>query len=173
MPSFSIAAVERDTGLSKDVLRMWERRYGFPIPERDANGERLYPEAQVERLRLIKRLMDQGYRPGKLMATSVDELSLLAPRHRPAAAAAKGVVEDAGLEELLALIKRHDGDGPAPAKAAVEEFVRFRFGRVEVDVPAGCLDVIRCLAESAARSGAHDARSTPGAFHQIVLGSRH
>ena len=69
--------------------------------------------------------------------------------------------------------KRHDGDGPAPAKAAVEEFVRFRFGRVEVDVPAGCLDVIRCLAESAARSGAHDARSTPGAFHQIVLGSRH
>ena len=111
MPSFSIAAVERDTGLSKDVLRMWERRYGFPIPERDANGERLYPEAQVERLRLIKRLMDQGYRPGKLMATSVDELSLLAPRHRPTAAAAKGVVEDAGLEELLALIKRHDGDG--------------------------------------------------------------
>jgi DNA-binding transcriptional MerR regulator len=57
---FNIAAVERDTGLSKDVLRMWERRYGFPVPERDANGERLYPADQVERLRLIKRLMDQG-----------------------------------------------------------------------------------------------------------------
>ena len=51
MLDFNIAAVERETGLSKDVLRMWERRYGFPIPERDANGERLYPEAQVERLR--------------------------------------------------------------------------------------------------------------------------
>jgi hypothetical protein len=25
-----IAQVERDTGLSKDPLRMWERRYGFP-----------------------------------------------------------------------------------------------------------------------------------------------
>ena len=59
-PSYNIAAVERDTGLSKDVLRMWERRYGFPVPERDANGERRYPAAQVERLRLIKRLMDQG-----------------------------------------------------------------------------------------------------------------
>ena len=45
-PSYNIAAVERDTGLSKDVLRMWERRYGFPVPERDANGERLYPAAQ-------------------------------------------------------------------------------------------------------------------------------
>jgi len=37
--NFNIAAVERDTGLSKDVLRMWERRYGFPVPNRDANGE--------------------------------------------------------------------------------------------------------------------------------------
>ena len=33
----SIAAVERDTGLSKDTLRVWERRYGFPSPGRDAN----------------------------------------------------------------------------------------------------------------------------------------
>jgi DNA-binding transcriptional MerR regulator len=42
---------------------MWERRYGFPVPERDANGERCYPPEQVERLRLIKRLMDAGHRP--------------------------------------------------------------------------------------------------------------
>jgi MerR family transcriptional regulator, light-induced transcriptional regulator len=38
---FSIAAVERDVGLSKDVLRAWERRCGFPAPERDTNGERV------------------------------------------------------------------------------------------------------------------------------------
>ena len=89
-PSYNIAAVERDTGLSKDVLRMWERRYGFPVPERDANGERLYPAAQVERLRLIKRLMDQGHRPGKLIAAPAEELATLAgratwwpPPHRP------------------------------------------------------------------------------------------
>jgi hypothetical protein len=50
--------------------------------------------------------------------------------------------------------------------------VRFRFGSVEVDVPAGCLDVIRCLAERAARSGAQVARPTPAAFHEIVLGAR-
>ena len=36
----SIATVERETGLSKDTLRMWERRYGFPRPARDDNGER-------------------------------------------------------------------------------------------------------------------------------------
>ncbi len=38
----NISAVERETGLSKDVLRMWERRYGFPKPPRDDNGERQY-----------------------------------------------------------------------------------------------------------------------------------
>ena len=49
--TLSIAAVERDTGLSKDTLRVWERRYGFPMPERDTLGERSYPFGQVERLR--------------------------------------------------------------------------------------------------------------------------
>jgi methanogenic corrinoid protein MtbC1 len=63
----SIAAVERDTGLGKDTLRAWERRYGFPSPERNANGERLYPMEQVIRLRVLKRLIDRGHRPSKLM----------------------------------------------------------------------------------------------------------
>jgi len=38
VPGFTIAAVERDTGLSKDTLRVWERRYLFPVPGRDAHG---------------------------------------------------------------------------------------------------------------------------------------
>lgn len=67
---------------------------------------------------------------------------------------------------------RHHGDGRADAKAAADGLVRFRFGGVEIDVPADCLDVIRCLAESAGRSGTQVARSTPGAFHEIMLGTR-
>ena len=67
---------------------------------------------------------------------------------------------------------RHVGGGRAHTKAAAEELVRFRFGSVEVDVPAGCLDAIRCLAESAGRAGTQVARSTPGTFHEIVLGAR-
>lgn len=100
-----IAAVERDVGLSKDVLRVWERRYGFPIPERGPSGERLYPAKQVERLQLIKRLMDQGHRPGRLLTRSDNELSALgAPRAQaPAAAHA-----DSGLGELLGHVMRHD-----------------------------------------------------------------
>ena len=106
---FNIAAVERDTGLSKDVLRVWERRYGFPTPTRDAHGERLYPADQVERLRLIKRLMDQGHRPGKLFAKPADELAGLAPRR---ASAPPDVASDQDeLGDLLRLIKQHDSAG--------------------------------------------------------------
>lgn len=65
--SIPISAVERETALSKDTLRMWERRYGFPQPSRDQFGDRLYPPAQVEKLRLIRRLMDKGFRPGKII----------------------------------------------------------------------------------------------------------
>ncbi len=39
---WSIADIERETGLGKDTLRVWERRYGFPQPLRDARGDRLY-----------------------------------------------------------------------------------------------------------------------------------
>ena len=74
----SIAAVERETGLPKDTLRVWERRYGFPRPERDSRGERLYPEDQIARLRTVKRLMDRGMRPGRLLALDADALMALA-----------------------------------------------------------------------------------------------
>lgn len=110
-PSLNIAAIERETGLSKDVLRIWERRYGFPVPDRDAHGERLYPVQQLERLRLIKRLMDQGHRPGKLMATSNDALAQLAPR-RPVLRTESTYTPDSGeLTELLGLIQQHDAAG--------------------------------------------------------------
>ena len=69
-----IAAVERDTGLGKDTLRVWERRYGFPKPDRDAKGERLYPADQVEKLRIIRCLLDRGQRPSKVVGASTEDL---------------------------------------------------------------------------------------------------
>ena len=71
----AIGRVERETGLAKDTLRVWERRYGFPKPLRDGNGERVYPPEQVEKLRVIRRLMDGGMRPGKLVGATLAELS--------------------------------------------------------------------------------------------------
>lgn len=99
-----IAAVERDTGLGKDTLRVWERRYGFPQPLRDAFGERVYPPEQVEHLRLIKRLMDQGQRPGALLRQPVAELS-----ERLAASPAKVGADDTA-DWILPMLKARDLD---------------------------------------------------------------
>ena len=96
----SIAAVERETGISKDSLRVWERRYGFPIPTRNAFGERVYPAAQVGRLRMIRRLIGQGMRPGRIFALPPGELQALAAGPP---AAARSTLHDLSLY----LIKTH------------------------------------------------------------------
>jgi len=103
-----ISGVERETGLSKDVLRMWERRYGFPKPGRDDNGERQYTVAEVARLRAIKRLMDVGMRPGKIVRSTLDELNALADRRieRRSEEAAPAVERN-----LVELLRRHDAVG--------------------------------------------------------------
>ncbi len=85
-----IGAVERETGLSKDVLRKWEQRYGFPEPSRDGNGERVYPGEQIDRLRLIKRLLDAGMRPARVVNQPPEVLADLAQRHAPRASAGRG-----------------------------------------------------------------------------------
>jgi methanogenic corrinoid protein MtbC1 len=106
----NISSVERDTGLGKDTLRVWERRYGFPQPIRDANGERLYTVEQVQHLRLIKRLMDHGHRPGRLFSASESELLLLAGTIQ----SAKSVepADDQGVVgQILSLIRAHDSQG--------------------------------------------------------------
>jgi len=101
----NISAVERETGLSKDVLRMWERRYAFPKPVRDGNGERQYSSPEVAKLRAIKRLMDVGMRPGRLIDRSLDELNALADVRVDVRADA---VTPAFEREVLSLLREHD-----------------------------------------------------------------
>lgn len=76
----NIAVAERETGVGKDTLRVWERRYGFPSPSRNENGDRLYSHSQITRLRLMKRLLDRGHRPGRIVSASDDTLRLLVER---------------------------------------------------------------------------------------------
>ncbi len=108
--TLSIAAVERDTGLSKDTLRVWERRYGFPTPGRDAIGERAYPLDQVEKLRVVKRLMDAGHRPGRIVTLPYDELQHLSAStvDQPARGVVEAALDSDDLREVLRLIRAHD-----------------------------------------------------------------
>lgn len=106
-----ITAVERETGLSKDTLRVWERRYGFPQPLRSESDDRLYPIEQVQRLKRIRRLLDVGYRPGKVVHLADDELQALLGGTESLSKTnyvAKQSPED--LDALLSVIKSHDGN---------------------------------------------------------------
>ncbi|MBC7713584.1 MAG: MerR family transcriptional regulator [Rhizobacter sp.] len=71
---YPINVVEKETTISKYLLRMWERRYTFPRPERDAKGERVYTNEDVEKLKLVKKLMEEGYRPSKIINQSLAAL---------------------------------------------------------------------------------------------------
>lgn len=113
---FNISAVERETGLSKDVLRIWERRYGFPKPERDENAERQYSADELARLRTIKRLMDTGLRPGKLIRQSLEELNALAEKRIRPRRDTPALAMD---NDLVALIKGHDAHALHAALAAL------------------------------------------------------
>lgn len=54
------------TGLSPVLIRAWEQRYGAVSPNRSATKRRLYSEAEIERLRLLKRVTDAGYSIGQV-----------------------------------------------------------------------------------------------------------
>jgi MerR family transcriptional regulator, light-induced transcriptional regulator len=108
--TLSIAAVERDTGLSKDTLRIWERRYGFPQPLRDAAGERAYDLDQVEKLRVLKRLMDGGHRPGRIVKLSLSELLLLSSASQGGDAQSAQRHASSDLSMYIDLLREHDVD---------------------------------------------------------------
>lgn len=101
---FPINVVEKETGISKYLLRMWERRYTFPRPERDEKGERLYSDVDVEKLKLVKSLMEEGYRPSKVINQELEELQeLLKTFSKGLAVQQRGAVENVILVTLPSL----------------------------------------------------------------------
>lgn len=130
----SIAAVERDTGLSKDTLRVWERRYGFPQPERDALGERQYPLDQVEKLRVLKRLLDAGHRPGRVVPMPIADLLMLASTTVDKAPRLNEADAVPDLPRYLALLREHDVE--AFRRELSQTQARLGLGRFVIEVIA-------------------------------------
>lgn len=132
--SLSISAVERDTGLSKDTLRVWERRYGFPQPRRDAFGERAYSIEEVEKLRLLRRLMDAGHRPGKIIRQPIESLQILAGQSATARRSVAAAPADGELQRYIDLTRNHEID--ALRGALSQAALRIGLDRFVMDVAA-------------------------------------
>ncbi|MGD8977258.1 MAG: MerR family transcriptional regulator [Gammaproteobacteria bacterium] len=71
---FSIGTVSRLTGISQHTLRVWERRYKAVESGRSEGGRRLYSNDDVERLTLLKALVDRGDRIGQIASEDTDAL---------------------------------------------------------------------------------------------------
>jgi MerR family transcriptional regulator, light-induced transcriptional regulator len=55
-----IGELSRRSGVSVELLRAWERRYGVPRPQRSAGGLRLYSSGDLDRVRAMQRHMHDG-----------------------------------------------------------------------------------------------------------------
>src|SRR5512141_1141494 len=74
MNNHRIHRVAKLTGLSKDVIRVWERRFGVLKPTRGANRYRNYSDEDVALLRYLKDQLDAGGSIGDLARLGREEL---------------------------------------------------------------------------------------------------
>ena len=109
-----IAVVAERTGLTQDVLRVWERRYGAVQPERGAGGQRRYTDADIERLALLHAATRAGRSIGQVAGLPTDALTALVDedvaaraRQSPPATAASAATE--AVAASLALARALDG----------------------------------------------------------------
>jgi methylmalonyl-CoA mutase cobalamin-binding subunit len=114
-----IGVVGERTGLSPHVLRAWERRYGAVEPIRTDGGQRLYSDADIERLRLLSLVTSEKRSISLVARLPADELARLAREDEEArrrvgpvdggAAHRAGMGDDAG--EARALARSFDARG--------------------------------------------------------------
>ncbi len=127
--TFNMKSVTTMTGVSEHTLRAWESRYEAVQPRRSTNGRRLYTESDVERLRLLARLVERGHAIGGIANLSDRDLAarvVASDRMQPKAdeAAADQDAPTILVDEIMASIRSFD-------LVAVQRSLhegRFRFG---------------------------------------------
>jgi DNA-binding transcriptional MerR regulator/methylmalonyl-CoA mutase cobalamin-binding subunit len=77
MARHPIGVVAERTGLSPDLLRVWERRYRAVEPSRSLDGQRYYSDADVERLRLLRLATLAGRTISQVAGLTTEELTRL------------------------------------------------------------------------------------------------
>ncbi|MEM1417215.1 MAG: MerR family transcriptional regulator [Myxococcota bacterium] len=140
-PRYRVGMVARLTGLSTHTLRMWEKRHQAVVPARTPAGGRLYSDADVERLMLLKRLVDGGHSIGSISPLENEELTRTLAVQRPPEPRIQAAPTDVR-DRFLAAIAALDVHGAEQllARAAVA-----------LEPRAFLLDVVRPILEEMGR----------------------
>jgi DNA-binding transcriptional MerR regulator/methylmalonyl-CoA mutase cobalamin-binding subunit len=114
-PRHPIQVVARRTGLSVDVIRVWERRYGVVSPHRSSAKRRLYSDADILKLSLLHRATQAGRRISDLAGLEESEILALLSEdraHQPGVLTADKTVQQEGnvpyLDACLSAIEQVD-----------------------------------------------------------------
>jgi DNA-binding transcriptional MerR regulator/methylmalonyl-CoA mutase cobalamin-binding subunit len=104
VPRHPIRVVAKRTGLTPAVLRAWEKRYGVVVPSRTDGGQRLYTDADVQRLSLLRKVVEEGRAISHVAHLSLEELGVLVREDAEERRTAQGPepVVESGLEAVLA-----------------------------------------------------------------------
>lgn len=70
----TIQAASISSGLSPHVIRIWERRYGALTPTRTGTNRRMYCEDEIERLKILRQLTENGHRIGNIARMETAQL---------------------------------------------------------------------------------------------------
>ena len=73
----TIGELSKRTGISTHTLRMWEKRYETPRSIRLPSGHRRYLPDEVKRLQVVAKALKLGFRAGKVVGGTQEELNLL------------------------------------------------------------------------------------------------
>lgn len=126
---FEISAVARLTGISSHVLRVWERRYGVVEPRRSDTKRRQYTQSDIQRLSLLKTLVDNGHAIGSVAKLDTDQLEERLSNALDARASSDQLEEMApagvcrvGLVGVLARQAVREASDTSPALSVVGEF---------------------------------------------------
>ena len=76
-PRHPIRVAAQRSGIAPDTLRAWERRHEVVQPGRSGTARRLYSDADIERLRLLRTLVDAGHGIGRIASLPEAELRSL------------------------------------------------------------------------------------------------
>jgi DNA-binding transcriptional MerR regulator len=72
MRALRIGELSRRTGVSPELLRAWERRYGLLHPTRSAGGLRLYSPDDLARVQAMQRHLADGYAAAEAAALATE-----------------------------------------------------------------------------------------------------
>ena len=154
---YPVRLVIARTGLSADVLRAWERRYGAIRPQRSEGGQRLYSEDDVNRLRLLRQATLAGHSIAEVARLRTEALEALVDEPRADASRAAPDAESAVVRTALAAAERLD----APALEGTLKRAALALGTGFIDrIAPRFLDAVGERWHDGALSPAHEHLAT-------------